>query len=145
MTPKQKRFLGVCLFFIPLSLGIFFLMSALRNNIVYFISPSELYEQKITNQKLRLGGLVKSDSISKEGTLIKFDITDGKKSITVKYDGLLPDLFKENQGVIVEGVYNNIMFQAESLLAKHDENYIPREITNSLKDQGLCKGKDQNE
>ena len=145
MTPKQKRFLGVCLFFIPLSLGIFFLMSALRNNIVYFISPSELYEQKITNQKLRLGGLVKSDSIFKEGALIKFDITDGEKSITVKYDGLLPDLFKENQGVIVEGVYNNIMFKAESLLAKHDENYIPREITNSLKDQGLWKGKDQNE
>ena len=142
MTPKQKRFLGVCLFFIPLSLGIFFLMSALRNNIVYFISPSELYEQKITNQKLRLGGLVKSDSIFKEGALIKFDITDGEKSITVKYDGLLPDLFKENQGVIVEGVYNNIMFKAESLLAKHDENYIPREITNSLKDQGLWKGKD---
>ena len=145
MTPKQKRFLGVCLFFIPLGLGIFFLMSALRNNIVYFISPSELYEQKITNQKLRLGGLVKSDSIFKEGALIKFDITDGEKSITVKYDGLLPDLFKENQGVIVEGVYNNIMFKAESLLAKHDENYIPREITNSLKDQGLWKGKDQNE
>ena len=145
MTPKQKRFLGVCLFFIPLSLGMFFLMSALRNNIVYFISPSELYEQKITNQKLRLGGLVKSYSIFKEGTLIRFDITDGEKSITVKYDGLLPDLFKENQGVIVEGVYNNIMFKAESLLAKHDENYIPREITNSLKGQVLWKGKDQNE
>ena len=120
-------------------------MSALRNNIVYFISPSELFEQKITNQKLRLGGLVKSDSIFKEGTFIKFDITDGEKSITVKYNGLLPDLFRENQGVIVEGVYNNIMFKAESLLAKHDENYIPREITNSLKDQGLWKGKDKNE
>jgi len=145
MTPKQKRFFGICLFFIPLCLGLFFLMSALKSNIVYFISPSELLEQKIINQKLRLGGLVRSNSIFKEGTLIKFDITDGEKSITVKYDGLLPDLFKENQGVIVEGIYNNIIFKAESLLAKHDENYIPREITKSLKDQGLWKGKNYNE
>ena len=140
MTPKKKRFLGLILFFVPLCFGLFFLMSALNSNIVYFISPTQLIEQNKINQRLRLGGLVKSNSISVIGTIIKFDVTDGNNSVSVKYEGLLPDLFKEGQGVIVEGKFDSNSFNADNLLAKHDENYIPREIKNSLEKQGLWKG-----
>ena len=140
MSPKKKRFLGLILFFVPFCFGLFFLMSALNSNIVYFISPTELIEQNKINQRLRLGGLVKSNSISVIGTIIKFDVTDGNNSVSVKYEGLLPDLFKEGQGVIVEGKFDSNSFNADNLLAKHDENYIPREIKNSLEKQGLWKG-----
>ena len=140
MTPKKKRFLGLILFFVPMCFGLFFLMSALNSNIVYFISPTELIEQNKINQRLRLGGLVKSNSINVKGTIIKFDVTDGNNSVSVNYEGLLPDLFKEGQGVIVEGKFDSNSFNADNLLAKHDENYIPREIKNSLKKQGLWKG-----
>ena len=129
------------LFFIPLSLGVFFLMSALKSNIVYFISPSELVNSNNINQKLRLGGLVEEDSIIINGKLVKFKITDGNKSVLVQYNGILPDLFKEKQGVIVEGEFDSLIFNASNLLAKHDENYIPKEVANSLKQQGLWKGK----
>lgn len=141
MTPKKNRLLGLMLFFIPLSLGVFFLMSALKSNIVYFISPSELVNSNNINQKLRLGGLVEEDSIIINGKLVKFRITDGNKSVLVQYNGILPDLFKEKQGVIVEGEFDSLIFNASNLLAKHDENYIPKEVANSLKQQGLWKGK----
>ena len=141
MTPKKNRLFGLMLFLIPLSLGVFFLMSALKSNIVYFISPSELVNSNNINQKLRLGGLVEEDSIISKGKLVKFRITDGNKSVLVQYNGILPDLFKEKQGVIVEGEFDSLIFNASNLLAKHDENYIPKEVANSLKQQGLWKGK----
>ena len=141
MTPKKNRLFGLMLFFTPLSLGVFFLMSALKSNIVYFISPSELVNSNNINQKLRLGGLVEEDSIISKGKLVKFRITDGNKSVLVQYNGILPDLFKEKQGVIVEGEFDSLIFNASNLLAKHDENYIPKEVANSLKQQGLWKGK----
>ena len=141
MNPKKNRLFGLMLFFIPLSLGVFFLMSALKSNIVYFISPSELVNSNNINQKLRLGGLVEENSIISKGKLVKFRITDGNKSVLVQYNGILPDLFKEKQGVIVEGEFDSLIFNANNLLAKHDENYIPKEVANSLKQQGLWKGK----
>ena len=139
--PQKNRLFGLMLFFIPLSLGVFFLLSALKSNIVYFISPSELVNSNNINQKLRLGGLVEEDSIISKGKLVKFRITDGNKSVLVQYNGILPDLFKEKQGVIVEGEFDSLIFNANNLLAKHDENYIPKEVANSLKQQGLWKGK----
>ena len=141
MTPKKNRLFGLMLFLIPLSFGVFFLMSALKSNIVYFISPSELVNSNNINQKLRLGGLVEENSIISKGKLVKFRITDGNKSVLVQYNGILPDLFKEKQGVIVEGEFDSLIFNASNLLAKHDENYIPKEVANSLKQQGLWKGK----
>ena len=141
MNPKKNRLFGLMLFFIPLSLGVFFLMSALKSNIVYFISPSELVNSNNINQKLRLGGLVEEGSIISKGKFVKFRITDGNKSVLVQYNGILPDLFKEKQGVIVEGEFDSLIFNASNLLAKHDENYIPKEVANSLKQQGLWKGK----
>ena len=141
MNPKKNRLFGIMLFFIPLCLGVFFLMSALKSNIVYFISPTELVNSNNINQKLRLGGLVEEDSIISKGKLVKFRITDGNKSVLIQYNGILPDLFKEKQGVIVEGEFDSLIFKASNLLAKHDENYIPKEVANSLKKQGLWKGK----
>ena len=141
MTPKKNKLFGIKHFFIPLSLGVLFLMSALKSNIVYFISPSELINSNNINQKLRLGGLVEEGSIISKGKLVKFRITDGNKSVSVQYNGILPDLFKEKQGVIVEGEFDSLIFNASNLLAKHDENYIPKEVANSLKQQGLWKGK----
>ena len=141
MNPKKNRLFGIMLFFIPLCLGVFFLMSALRSNIVYFISPTELVNSNNINQKLRLGGLVEEDSIISKGKLVKFRITDGNKSVLIQYNGILPDLFKEKQGVIVEGEFDSLIFNASNLLAKHDENYIPKEVANSLKQQGLWKGR----
>ena len=142
MTPKKRRLFGIISFILPLGFGVFFLLSALNNNIVYFIDPTELISKKTTDQRLRLGGLVKSNSIEIIGTKIQFQITDGSNSVTVSYDGSLPDLFKENQGVIVQGIYDSKIFKADTLLAKHDENYMPREISKSLKSRGVWRGKD---
>ena len=86
--------------------------------------------------------MVKSNSIEIIGTKIQFQITDGNNSVTVNYDGSLPDLFKENQGVIVQGIYDANIFKADTLLAKHDENYMPREISKSLKSRGVWRGKE---
>ena len=142
MTPKKLRLFGIISFILPLGFGVFFLLSALNNNIVYFIDPTELISKKKTGQRLRLGGLVKSNSIEIIGTKIQFQITDGNNSVTVNYDGSLPDLFKENQGVIVQGIYDANIFKADTLLAKHDENYMPREISKSLKSRGVWRGKE---
>ena len=141
MTPKKRRLFGIISFILPLGFGVFFLLSALNNNIVYFIDPTELISEKKTGQRLRLGGLVKSNSIEIIGTKIQFQITDGNNSVAVNYNGSLPDLFKENQGVIVQGVYDSNIFKADTLLAKHDENYMPREISKSLKSRGVWRGK----
>ena len=142
MTPKKRRLFGIISFILPLGFGVFFLLSALNSNIVYFIDPTELISKKKTDQRLRLGGLVKSNSIKIIGTKIQFQITDGNNSVTVNYNGSLPDLFKENQGVIVQGVYDSNIFKADTLLAKHDENYMPREISKSLKSRGVWRGKE---
>jgi cytochrome c-type biogenesis protein CcmE len=142
MTPKKLRLFGIISFILPLGFGVFFLLSALNSNIVYFIDPTELISKKKTGQRLRLGGLVKSNSIEIIGTKIQFQITDGNNSVTVNYDGSLPDLFKENQGVIVQGIYDANIFKADTLLAKHDENYMPREISKSLKSRGVWRGKE---
>jgi len=142
MTPKKRRLFGIISFILPLGFGVFFLLSALNNNIVYFIDPTELISKKKTGQRLRLGGLVKSNSIEIIGTKIQFQITDGSNSVTVSYDGSLPDLFKENQGVIVQGIYDSKIFKADTLLAKHDENYMPKEISKSLKSRGVWRGKE---
>ena len=141
MTPKQFRSLGILSVLFFLTLGIFFLLTALQSNIVYFLEPSEVIEKNRTD-RFRLGGLVKKNSIRRNGINYEFSITDGKNSIKVKYSGIIPDLFNENQGVIAEGNLISNIFIADTILAKHDENYMPREITNSLKLKGFWRGKD---
>ena len=114
---------------------IFLILKSLEENVVYFFSPSEIYDKfNISfNEKIRIGGLVKEDSIIKEQSSIKFIITDLKKEIIVSYSGLVPNLFSEGKGVIAEGeLKDKKYFVADKILAKHDENYMPPEVYKAL-------------
>tara|TARA_B100001939_G_C16813530_1_gene561040 strand:- start:188 stop:628 length:441 start_codon:yes stop_codon:yes gene_type:complete len=140
MIKRKKRIYLISLFFITIATSIYLILWALRDNIVFFYSPTEI-QQKISIKeinemsKLRLGGMVKESSIKQlnDGS-INFIITDFNKEMIVFYKGIIPDLFKEEQGVIAEGSINKEgMFIANSILAKHDENYMPPEVQNALK------------
>ena len=140
MIKRKKRIYLISLFFITIATSIYLILWALRDNIVFFYSPSEI-QQKINLKeidemsKLRLGGMVKESSIKKlnDGS-INFIITDFDREMVVFYKGIIPDLFKEQQGVIAEGSINNEgIFIANSILAKHDENYMPPEVQDTLK------------
>lgn len=116
----------------------------LRDQIVYFVAPSELAEKAEAGQRVRLGGLVAEGSLQRdEDGAVRFDVTDGGATVTVRYEGLLPDLFREGQGVVAEGVWTpGQMFEATRVLAKHDETYMPREVAEALKQRGEWKGGD---
>ena len=118
------------------SLIIFLILKSLEENVVYFFSPSEIYNKTniSLDKKIRVGGLVKENSLLKEDTSIKFIITDLKNEIIVSYEGLLPNLFSEGKGVIAQGrLKDKKYFIAETILAKHDENYMPPEVSKALK------------
>ena len=140
MIKRKKRIYLISLFFITIATSIYLILWALRDNIVFFYSPSEI-QQKISLKeidemsKLRLGGMVKESSIEQlNNGSINFIITDFDREMVVFYKGIIPDLFKEQQGVIAEGSINNEgMFIANSILAKHDENYMPPEVQDTLK------------
>jgi cytochrome c-type biogenesis protein CcmE len=139
MTRKQRRFvligssLGVLAFAVGLILG------SLRDSIVFFNSPSDIAENKAApGKRVRLGGVVKFGSVERGDNLqVRFEVTDGNKDIPISYRGIVPDLFREGQGVIAEGhVEVGGTFKADTVLAKHDENYMPREVVETLKEQG---------
>ena len=114
---------------------IFIILKSLEKNVVYFLSPSEIYnDENISfNKKIRLGGLVKINSISKKQSTVNFIITDLKKEIIVSFNGLVPNLFSEGKGVVVEGkLKDKKYFIADKILAKHDENYMPPEVKKAL-------------
>jgi cytochrome c-type biogenesis protein CcmE len=120
------------------------ILSALKENVVFFITPSEWQEKQQVFEKtktLRVGGRVAKGSIVKNSDEVTFNITDEKTSVKVVFKGVLPDLFKEEQGIVVEGVFNDQTFVASRVLAKHDENYMPKEVADKLKEQALWKGK----
>jgi cytochrome c-type biogenesis protein CcmE len=112
--------------------------AAFRDNLVFFYSPSELAARPvIANQRIRIGGLVENQTFAKEdGSHISFRVTDGKTDIAVTYDGILPDLFREGQGVVAEGRIKDGVFVASTVLAKHDEKYMPPEVAAALKKSG---------
>ena len=131
----KSRILFLVLLLLLATAVIFFIFKSLEENIVYFFSPSEIYNKpNITlNEKIRIGGLVKEDSIIKDQTSIKFIITDLKKEIIVSYSGAVPNLFSEGKGVIAEGeLKDKKYFVADKILAKHDENYMPPEVSKAL-------------
>ena len=118
------------------SLIIFLILKSLEENVVYFFSPTEIYNKTniSLDKKIRVGGLVKENSLLKENTSIKFVITDLKNEIIVSYEGLLPNLFSEGKGVIAQGkLKDKKYFIADTILAKHDENYMPPEVSEALK------------
>ncbi len=143
MKLKTQRLIKVSSLLIIFLIGCSILFYNLRNNLVFFFSPSEILEKKISSsENIRLGGMVKKGSIKKKETEIGekkvqetiFTITDFEKEIAVYYIGILPDLFSEGQGVVVEGnLINENKFNARIVLAKHDENYMPPELDNIAK------------
>ena len=126
-------FLAVSL--ISVAIVIFIVLRSLEENVVYFFSPSEIYNKTDISfdKKIRIGGLVKTNSINKNETSINFIITDLKKEILVSYNGLVPNLFSEGKGVVAEGeLKDKKYFVADKILAKHDENYMPPEVSKIL-------------
>ena len=120
------------------------MLYALSDTITFFHTPSDLTETGVQpGQRIRLGGMVEEGTVKKgPGTLTSFGVTDTIKTVTVTYDGILPDLFREGQGVVTEGkLQTDGNFVADTVLAKHDENYMPRELANSLKEKGVKLGK----
>jgi cytochrome c-type biogenesis protein CcmE len=131
----KKRAILLTLLLLLSAVTIFLIFKSLEENIVYFFTPSEIYnKQNISfNKTIRVGGLVKENSISKGQNSVKFIITDFKNEIIVSYSGLMPNLFSEGKGVIAEGeLKDKKYFIAEKILAKHDENYMPPEVTKAL-------------
>ena len=121
------------------------MLAAFRDSIVFFNSPTDVVEKQIApGARIRLGGLVKEGSVARgENLQVRFDVTDGQNTIPVAYQGLLPDLFREGQGVVTEGALDQAgTFKADSVLAKHDENYMPQGSRRRLKKQGHWKDDD---
>jgi len=144
MSPKAKRFAIVIAAGALLAAAAGLAMTALRDNIVFFVTPSEVTDIHLSAERIRLGGLVADGSILIDGTVAQFDVTDESATFTIRYDGALPDLFREGQGIIAEGAFRDRLFVADTVLAKHDETYMPREIKESLEEQGVWKGEAQN-
>jgi cytochrome c-type biogenesis protein CcmE len=125
-----------------LALAAVLVLSALKHSIVFFNSPTDVVEKKVQpGSRIRLGGLVKPGTLQRGDNLaVRFEVTDGNKAIAVRYQGILPDLFREGQGVIAEGTIEaGGGFKADSVLAKHDEKYMPKEVADALKKSGHWK------
>lgn len=142
MTRKQRRLtlIGAALAVLGLAAGL--VLYALSGSITLFQSPTDIVENAVApGTRLRLGGLVETGSLQRgENMEVRFAVTDGNQSIKVSYRGVLPDLFREGQGVVTEGIVGpDRSFRADSVLARHDENYMPKEVADSLKRQGHWK------
>ncbi len=146
MTRKQRRMSVIGGGFVLLAAAIALVSFALEDTIVFFYGPTEVVEKKISpGTRFRLGGLVEDGSVKRgESKTIRFAVTDLNTSMPVVYVGILPDLFREGQGVVTEGMLNQQgVFEADSVLAKHDENYMPAEVADALKKQGKWNPKDK--
>jgi cytochrome c-type biogenesis protein CcmE len=141
MTRKQRRLMLIGSGLAVLAIAALLVLTALRDSIVFFNSPTDVVEKKVAaGSRIRLGGLVQPGSLQRKDIDAAFDITDGKNAIRVTYRGILPDLFKEGQGVVAEGtLIDGTSFRADTVLAKHDENYMPKEVADALKKQGHWK------
>ena len=144
MTRKQKRLTMILGGLSVIGIAMGFILFALSGTITFFHTPSDLGETGVKpGQRIRLGGMVEDGSVKKGGgTITTFSVTDQIKAVTVSYNGILPDLFREGQGVVTEGTLQpDGTFVADTVLAKHDENYMPRELAESLKEKGVKLGK----
>jgi cytochrome c-type biogenesis protein CcmE len=132
---------------VGLTVATLFVMNAFQSNLVYFYSPTEILEGKAPSDKtFRIGGMVQQGSVKKsaDGLKVDFIVTDTNKSIPVHYEGILPDLFREGQGVVAQGrLEDGIRFRAREVLAKHDEKYMPPEAAQALKGGAFMAGKDK--
>jgi len=146
MTPKRRRLTFVIVAGIGLAAAAALILTALEDSVVFFKSPTEIAaESPAPEQRLRVGGLVKEGSIAKEadGLTTTFTITDLESDLRATYTGVLPDLFSEGEGVVAEGVLGpDGVFRAETVLAKHDETYMPPEVADAIKKSGQWKGEE---
>jgi len=143
MTRKQKRLTSIGVIGLVIACALGLAAIALNDEIVFFYDPSDIVvgNKVAPGQKFRIGGLVEDGSVSKQSTQVSFIVTDGAHSVPVTYDGILPDLFREGQGIIAEGeLTKDGEFVAQNVLAKHDEQYIPKELEGILKEKGVYKG-----
>ncbi len=140
MTRKQKRLSVIAAGLGFLGIAATLVFFALGQKTSYFYMPADLAESDVdSGERIRLGGLVEAGSVLRgEGTEVQFSVSDGDASVKVAYNGILPDLFREGQGVVTEGVLEGDgSFRADSVLAKHDENYMPKEVADSMKEKGV--------
>ena len=148
MNPKYRRLIVVILILSTLGLATQLILMALKDNIIYFYSPNDLKLKygKIENIKnvIRVGGLVLEESVKIKGNKTIFEITDRTHQIKVSFDGSLPDLFREGQGIVVEGEFIDNKLIANQVLAKHDENYMPPEVADALMRNGVWQGVKKN-
>jgi cytochrome c-type biogenesis protein CcmE len=147
MTRKQRRLVLIGGAGAVLAIALGLVLSAMKDSIVFFHSPTEVAEEHLApGKRMRIGGLVKPGSLKHIDKLnITFDVTDGKNDIPVRYKGLVPDLFREGQGVVAEGALApGGTFVADTVLAKHDERYMPREVVDALKKAGRWQEGDVN-
>ena len=139
MTRKRRRLLGLALGLGLLGAATAMVLVAFNDNLVFFYGPSDLAAKAIApGRRIRIGGLVETNSLIKQadGHAVAFRVTDGKTELRVVYDGILPDLFREGQGVVAEGKLRDGVFVASNVLAKHDEKYMPPEVADALKKSG---------
>ncbi|MGD0421428.1 MAG: cytochrome c maturation protein CcmE [Xanthobacteraceae bacterium] len=139
MTRKRRRLVLIGGGIGVLAVAVALMLNAFRDSIVFFNSPSDVAEKHIApGTRIRLGGLVKAGSLVRGDDLkIRFDVTDGNREMAVTYQGMLPDLFREGQGVVAEGTLDaSGTFDADTILAKHDETYMPKEVADALKKSG---------
>jgi len=141
MTPTRKRrMIGVLVIIIGVSIAAVVAIKALNENMLFFVSPTDVEEQNLpAGKRFRLGGLVAGGSLSRaaDSLVVTFIVTDGAHSVEVHYDGILPDLFREGQGIIAIGELSSAgHFEASEVLAKHDENYMPPEVADALEKAG---------
>lgn len=142
MTRKQRRgvLIGTCLVVLSIAVGL--VLYAMQDSIVFFYSPSDVAKMEVApGQRFRLGGLVETGSVRRgQGTTVRFAVTDGANALPVTFTGVLPDLFREGQGVVAEGKLDpGGTFDADIVLAKHDETYMPAEVAAKLKEQGVWR------
>src|SRR5262245_17413418 len=142
MTRKQRRLALIGSGLAVLAVAAVLVLNALKDSIVFFNSPTDVVDKQVQpGARIRLGGLVKPGSVERGDNLsVRFEVTDGNRAVPVAYTGILPDLFREGQGVVTEGALDSAgLFRADSVLAKHDETYMPKEVADALKKQGHWK------
>src|SRR3974390_2298955 len=142
MTRKQRRFATIAGGLSVLAVAVLLVLFAMKDSIVFFNSPTDVVERHVApGARIRLGGLVAPGSVTRGDALaVRFEVTDGNRAIPVTYQGVLPDLFREGQGVVAEGALDSGgVFKADNVLAKHDETYMPKEVADALKKQGHWK------
>ncbi len=140
MTRKQKRLASIATILVVIGGAAALVLTALSDSVAYFHSPSDIVAKApAQSQRIRLGGLVEAGSVVRDGSQhVSFKVTDSLESVEVAYTGLLPDLFREGQGVVTEGTLGpDRIFIADTVLAKHDETYMPKEVVDDLKERGL--------